>query len=73
MKFLDQLLRSNTQNQSLLCVGLDPEPNRFPLKWRGQSDKIFDFCAEIINATADLVMAYKPQIAYFSSHSRAST
>ena len=68
MKFLDQLLRSNTQNQSLLCVGLDPEPNRFPLKWRGQSEKIFDFCAEIINATADLVMAYKPQIAYFSSH-----
>jgi orotidine-5'-phosphate decarboxylase len=68
MLFLDQLLRAHTQNQSVLCVGLDPLPSRFPFKWRDQSDKIFDFCAEIINATADLVIAYKPQIAYFSAH-----
>jgi len=56
----------------MLCVGLDPEPNRFPLQWRGDESKIFDFCAEIVDATADLVMAFKPQIAYFSSH-RAET
>jgi orotidine-5'-phosphate decarboxylase len=68
MKFLDQLERSGHQNQSMLCVGLDPEPNRFPLKWRGDRHRIFDFCAEIVNATADVVIAYKPQIAYFSSH-----
>jgi len=72
MKFLEQLERSGHQNQSMLCVGLDPEPNRFPLKWRGDSNRIFDFCAEIVNATADLVMAYKPQIAYFSSHKAES-
>ena len=68
MNFIDQLTLSNTHNKSMLCVGLDPEPKRFPLKWRGDERKIFDFCAEIVNATADLVMAFKPQIAYFSSH-----
>jgi len=68
MKFLDQLQHASHQNQSMLCVGLDPEPNRFPLKWRGDAGRIFDFCAAIVDATADLVMAYKPQIAYFSSH-----
>ncbi len=68
MNFIDQLTLSNTHNKSMLCVGFDPEPKRFPLKWRGDERKIFDFCAEIVNATADLVMAFKPQIAYFSSH-----
>jgi len=68
MKFLDQLLTAHQNNHSMLCVGLDPEPRRFPLKWRGDSHRIFEFCAEIVNATSDVVMAYKPQIAYFSSH-----
>ncbi len=68
MNFIDQLALSNTHNKSMLCVGLDPEPKRFPLKWRDDERKIFDFCAEIVDATADLVMAFKPQIAYFSSH-----
>jgi orotidine-5'-phosphate decarboxylase len=52
----------------MLCVGLDPEPARFPLHWRGDSSKIYDFCAAIVDATADLVLAFKPQIAYFAAH-----
>ena len=56
------------QNNSMLCVGLDPEPARFPARLRGDASKIYDFCAAIVDATADLVIAFKPQIAYFAAH-----
>ena len=56
------------QNDSMLCVGLDPEPGRFPGRLKGDSNKIYDFCASIVDATADLAMAFKPQIAYFAAH-----
>ena len=52
----------------MLCVGLDPEPTKFPLALRGDASRIYDFCAAIVDATADLVMAFKPQIAYFAAH-----
>lgn len=55
-------------NDSLLCVGLDPEPSRFPQHIRGDANKIYDFCAAIVDATADLAIAFKPQIAYFAAH-----
>ena len=66
--FLDKLRAAEQQNQSMLCVGLDPEPARFPGKLKGDSSKIYDFCAAIVDATADLVMSFKPQIAYFAAH-----
>ena len=68
MIFLDQLGAAERQNQSMLCVGLDPEPSRFPGKLQGDASKIYDFCAAIIDATADLVISFKPQIAYFAAH-----
>jgi orotidine-5'-phosphate decarboxylase len=68
MIFLDQLGAAERQNQSMLCVGLDPEPARFPGKLQGDASKIYDFCAAIIDATADLVISFKPQIAYFAAH-----
>ncbi len=68
MNFLDQLRGAEQQNQSLLCIGLDPQPSKFPARWRGDASKIFDFCAAIVDATADLVIAFKPQIAYFAAH-----
>jgi len=68
MIFTEQLLRAQALNQSLLCVGLDPEPNKFPGAWKGQPDRIFDFCAAMVDATKDLVCAFKPQIAYFAAH-----
>lgn len=68
MTFLDMLRQSERRNASLLCVGLDPEPSRFPGPWRGDAACIHDFCAAIVDATADLVIAFKPQIAYFAAH-----
>jgi orotidine-5'-phosphate decarboxylase len=68
MTFLEQLAVAERQNQSMLCVGLDPEPKRFPGRMQGDSNKIYDFCAAIVDATADLAMAFKPQIAYFAAH-----
>ncbi len=68
MKFTDQLLQAERQNDSLLCVGLDPDPARFPAHWRGDAARIFDFCAAIVDATHDLVNSFKPQIAYFAAH-----
>jgi orotidine-5'-phosphate decarboxylase len=68
MIFLDMLRAAERQNGSLLCVGLDPEPAKFPIHLRGDASKIYDFCAAIVDATADLVIAFKPQIAYFAAH-----
>jgi orotidine-5'-phosphate decarboxylase len=68
MRFLEQLQTAQLQNHSMLCVGLDPEPNRFPGALKGDANKIYDFCASIVDATADAVIAFKPQIAYFAAH-----
>ena len=68
MTFTDQLQTAERRNDSLLCIGLDPEPARFPGAWRGDASRIFDFCAAIVDATHDLAIAYKPQIAYFAAH-----
>ena len=68
MNFVDMLARAERQNSSMLCVGLDPEPARFPARLKGDASRIYDFCAAIVDATADLVMAFKPQIAYFAAH-----
>lgn len=68
MNFTDQLAQAQRLNDSLLCVGLDPEPSKFPGAWKGQPDRICDFCAAIVDATKDLVCAFKPQIAYFAAH-----
>ena len=68
MNFIPQLLAAEASNQSMLCVGLDPEPAKFPGAWAGDARRIFDFCAAIVDATADQVIAFKPQIAYFAAH-----
>jgi orotidine-5'-phosphate decarboxylase len=68
MTFIDMLGAAERQNNSLLCVGLDPEPAKFPAAFKGDASKIYDFCAAIVDATADLVIAFKPQIAYFAAH-----
>jgi orotidine-5'-phosphate decarboxylase len=68
MTFLDKLSAASARHNSLLCVGLDPEPARFPGGWKGDASKIFDFCAAIVDATADIAQSFKPQIAYFAAH-----
>jgi orotidine-5'-phosphate decarboxylase len=68
MSFIDKLAQAERLNDSLLCVGLDPDPSKFPGAWQHDASRIFDFCATIVDATRDLVIAYKPQIAYFAAH-----
>lgn len=68
MNFIEMLDAAQRQNASLLCVGLDPEPSKFPARYQGDASKIYDFCAAIVEATADVVLAFKPQIAYFAAH-----
>jgi orotidine-5'-phosphate decarboxylase len=67
MDFMLALRDAWQKNNSLLCVGLDPDPARFPPALARRSSAIFDFCREIVDATADLVCAFKPQIAYFAA------
>ena len=67
MKFTEMLNERWQNAGSMLCVGLDPNPTRFPHELAGRSTAIYDFCCGIVDATADLVCAFKPQIAYFAS------
>ncbi len=68
MSFLLSLNQAWQRTNSLLCVGLDPEPARFPAHLAGHKDAFFEFCRAIIDATAPYVCAFKPQIAYFAAH-----
>jgi len=68
MTFIESLDSAWQRNQSLVCVGLDPEPAKFPAVLRDSPDAIFEFCRAIVDATADLVCCFKPQIAHFAAH-----
>ena len=65
--FHERLQRAWSHSDSLLCVGLDPEPARFPAHLGRGPEHIASFNRAIIAATADLVCAYKPQIAHFAA------
>ncbi len=69
--FIEQIREGWRVRDSLLCVGLDPDVNRLPRQYRDGANRIedgmLDFCRDIVDATADLVCAFKPQIAYFSA------
>jgi orotidine-5'-phosphate decarboxylase len=67
VSFRALLAGAEARNGTMLCVGLDPEPAKFPLAWRGDARRIFDFCAAIVDATKHAVIAFKPQIAYFAA------
>ena len=67
MHFMQSLQTAWTRNNSLVCVGLDPEPAKFPAHLKNRPDAVFEFCAAIVDATADLACSYKPQIAHFAA------
>ncbi len=67
MTFLEKLLAASRRNNSLLCVGLDPEAARLPAHLRDQPDAILAFNRAIIEATADVVCAYKPNLAFYEA------
>ncbi len=62
MNFIEKLAGTSHKNRSLLCVGLDPDPALLP-----EGTGTFDFNKAIIDATADLVCAYKPNIAFYEA------
>lgn len=59
--FSDKLRGAAEANRSLLCVGLDPDPNLMPI------DDVFEFNRAIIDATRDLVCCYKPNLAFYEA------
>ena len=68
-KFVEKLDAAMQKNRSLLCVGLDPVLDRLPSSFdRSCVDSISRFIKEIIQATSDLVCAYKPNLAFFEAH-----
>ena len=68
--FIPQLQQAWQTNHSLLCVGLDPSPEKLPTHLRDKpiEQAFYEFCVGIIDATAPYVCAIKPQIAYFAAH-----
>lgn len=67
MGFTSKLRTAWASSNSLLCVGLDPDITKFPESLRNDVRGIEKFCISIVDATHDLVCAFKPQIAYFAS------
>jgi orotidine-5'-phosphate decarboxylase len=67
MTFIQKLQAAWRDNDSMVCVGLDPDPSRLPAHLAGHPDAIFEFCRDIVDATADLVCAFKPQFAHFAA------
>jgi orotidine-5'-phosphate decarboxylase len=67
MKFKEKLLLAAETNNSWLCVGLDPDPAKIPGEFGEGASAVARFCCEIIEATRDLVCAYKPNAAFFEA------
>ena len=70
MSFFQKLAWAVERNGSLLCVGLDPDPERLPDGLRagqGGVGNVAAFQRAIIEATSDLVCAYKPNLAFYEA------
>ena len=67
MSFMQALRNRWTAANSLVCVGLDPEPAKFPARFASDPDAVFNFCRDIVDATADYACSFKPQIAHFAA------
>jgi orotidine-5'-phosphate decarboxylase len=67
MSFITALESAWRRNNSLLCAGLDPDLAKLPAHLHGKPDATFEFCKAIVDATADAVCCFKPQIAYFAA------
>jgi len=67
MSFMQALRSRWQQADTLVCVGLDPEPAKFPARFAADPDAVFAFCRDIVDATAEYACAFKPQIAHFAA------
>ena len=68
MGFTEKLRARWDASNSLVCVGLDPDPAKFPDAFVDDEDALFGFCRDIVDATAEFACAFKPQIAYFAAY-----
>lgn len=66
--FHDKLAAAWKATNSLVCVGLDPEPKKFPDSFRDKPGAIFEFNKAIVDATKEFACAYKPQFAHYAAH-----
>lgn len=71
MQFLERLEHAIRSNDSLLCIGLDPDLARFPAHLPRDPSAIVTFNRAVIEATADLVCAYKPNLAFYLAYGDA--
>ncbi len=71
MTFLEKLDAAVSKNDSLLCVGLDPDMAKLPPHLTDEAAPCFTFNKAIIDATADLVCAYKPNSAFYEARGAA--
>lgn len=67
MSFMQALRDRWHRADTLVCVGLDPEPAKFPAHFASDPDAVFAFCRDIADATAEFACAFKPQIAHFAA------
>jgi orotidine-5'-phosphate decarboxylase len=67
LTFADRLRRAQTTSGGLLCVGLDPDMDKLPAELAGRSDPLLAFNKRIVDATAGIAAAYKPQAAFYSA------
>jgi orotidine-5'-phosphate decarboxylase len=65
--FVGQLYAAAARNNSLVCVGLDPEPEKLPAQLRDLPQPIFEFNRRIVDATAEYACCYKPQFAHYAA------
>jgi len=67
MTFREKLIAAQRQRHSLVCVGLDTDSQRLPDHLRDSADGVLEFNRKIIEATQDLVCAYKPNLAFYEA------
>lgn len=65
MTYLEKLKNAQERNNSWLCVGLDPDPHRLRVDWFKWDEPVLPYNKAIIDATVDLVCAYKPNLGFY--------
>ncbi len=67
MTFREKIIAIQRKQHSLVCIGLDSDPQLLPTHLRNSADGVLDFNRRIIEATQDLVCAYKPNLAFYEA------